>query len=246
MINHFFYPYVYIPLYNAMVFLIAMLPGHDVGLAIIVLTIGVKLVLYPLTRTATLNQLKMRDLQPKLDALKETYPDRETQSRKTLELYRAEKINPFGGLLPLLIQIPILISLFVIFSNSGLPKINKELLFGFVSAPDVVNTLFLGIFSLTAHGYVLPVIAGLTQFLLAQITAVAPQGGKPGTFAHDLGKSMQIQTLYVLPAIIAIIGFTLPTAVSLYYIVFNLISAFQEYRIRQKYAVRRDLKEQTV
>ena len=109
---------LYRPLFNFLVLIYNYLPGHDFGLAIIVLTLVIRLVLYPSSIKSSKSQKALSELQPKIQELKEKHKgDKEKQARATMELYKKEKINPFGGCLPTLIQFPFLIALFLIFKN---------------------------------------------------------------------------------------------------------------------------------
>src|SRR3989338_65550 len=104
------------PLFNLLVFFYNLIPGHDLGMAIIVLTVVIKLVLYPLSRQSIRSQKALKDLQPKMDALKKQYKDnKEKQAKAMMELYKTEKVNPLSSCLPLLIQLPFLIAVFHVF-----------------------------------------------------------------------------------------------------------------------------------
>ena len=106
-----FYEVLYQPMVNILMFFYSIV--GDFGIAIILLTILIKILLYPLTKKQATSQHKMKKLQPKLKELKEKYPDnKEEQSRAMFKLYKDEGVNPVGGCLPLLIQLPILIALY--------------------------------------------------------------------------------------------------------------------------------------
>ena len=106
---------LYRPLFNILVLLYNIIPGDDLGIAIIVLTIGIKLVLYPLNQKAIKSQKALQELQPKIKEIQKKYKDKTQQAEELLKLYKEAKINPFSGFLPLLIQIPILIALYKVF-----------------------------------------------------------------------------------------------------------------------------------
>ena len=102
---------LYQPLLNALAFLVSVLPGGDVGLAVILLTILVKVILFPLARKSIESQAEMNVLAPKLQKIKESGATKEEQATQTFELYKKYKVNPFSGCLLLLIQIPIIFAL---------------------------------------------------------------------------------------------------------------------------------------
>ena len=104
--------FFYDPLYKTLAFLLKILPLADIGLAVIILTITVRLILFPLSRKAVLTQMRMTELAPELEVIREKYKDKpEEQARKTLSLYQEKKVNPFSGIFVILIQIPIILDL---------------------------------------------------------------------------------------------------------------------------------------
>src|SRR3989344_7583049 len=113
----------YQPLYNTLVFIIASVPGANVGVAIIILTVVVRSVLLPLSHKSVVSQAKMRSLAPHLEKLKEKHKDnKQEQARKTMELYKEHGINPFSGCLLVLIQLPIIFALYFVFNTRRHPE----------------------------------------------------------------------------------------------------------------------------
>lgn len=107
---------LYQPLFNALIFLYQFLPGKDFGIAIIALTIIIRFLFYPLMAKSLKSQKIISDLQPKIQEIQQKYKnDREKQGKEMIKLYQKEKVNPFGGCLPLLVQLPILIALYRVF-----------------------------------------------------------------------------------------------------------------------------------
>jgi len=88
----------YNPLYNALVFLTSIIPWHDVGFAVIILTVVVKIILFPLSKKSITGQIKLKKLEPELKKIKETFKDKGEQAKRTMALYKENKINPFSGL----------------------------------------------------------------------------------------------------------------------------------------------------
>ncbi len=227
----------YEPLYNVLILLVGVLPGHSVGGAIIVLTLIVKIALYPLTGKSIRAQRAMKELEPELKRIKDEYKnDRQQQSKKMMELYQKRGVSPFSGCLPVLIQLPIILALYWVFFK-GLAVINTEILYNFVSAPATLDMHFL-FFDLAAKSVILALIAGASQYfqtdlsLGKQTPASAPAGGK-ASFQEDFAKSMQVQMRYVLPVMIGIIAYTTSAAVALYWATSNILSIAQELHMRR-------------
>ena len=113
---HLFNVILYQPLYNILIWFYNVIPGHDIGLAILAVTILVKLILLPFSFQSVRSQKAMQELQPKLEALKNKFKgEKEKLAAETMKLYKENKVNPFSGCLPLLIQLPILIALYQVF-----------------------------------------------------------------------------------------------------------------------------------
>ena len=234
MITNFFSATFYIPLYNGLVFIINHTPGADLGVAVIVFTCIVKFILIPLSKSSVVTQLKMKALEPELNKIKEqTANNKEEQAKKMLEFYKQNKLNPFSGILLLLIQLPIILSLANIFYRSGLPHIDPSLLYGFIPDPKTVNTLFLGFLDITKKNIWLSVVVGITQFVQIRYSVPAyKSSGKSGK-QEDFAKSMNVQMRYTMPAIVFLISFSLTSAISLYWITSNIFAIAQEVYFRK-------------
>src|ERR1700733_11944916 len=140
---------IFAPLYNGLILLIKAIPGVDAGVAVILFTIIVRLILFPISKKAIIAQVKMRELQPELDRLKVDYKDdRQKQSIKMMEMYKEKGIHPFSSILLLFIQLPIIYALYGVFIRSGLPVINYTLLYHFIS-PPTIKIYFLGLVDVT-------------------------------------------------------------------------------------------------
>lgn len=223
---------LYQPLFNLLVLLYAYLPGHDFGIAVIVLTVIIRLVLYPLMAQSIKSQKILSELQPKLQEVQRRYKtDREKQAKEIIELYKKEKINPLGGFLPLLIQLPILIALYQVFWKGFLPE-SMTKLYSFVFNPGLIDPTFLGIINLAQGSFVLALLAGFCQFF--QTKMVAPRKRdkeEKGSNVPDFSKMMQKQMLYFFPAFTVFFLWKLPAAIGLYWIVTSLFSIGQQYLI---------------
>ncbi len=239
MISSLWHAIVYKPLYNTLVLLVAVLPGHSVGGAIIILTILVRLALFPLTGKSIKAQRAMKKLEPELKRIKEEHKDdKQKQSKKTMELYQTHGVTPFSGCLPMLIQIPIVIGLYWVFF-SGLKVVDVSMLYGFVAAPLALDMHFL-IFDLAAKSIILALFAGFSQYIQTSLSlgkqgpvAVSSGDGKP-TFQEDFAKSMQVQMRYILPVMITFIAYRTSAAVALYWTTSNILSIVQELLMRRQ------------
>src|SRR3989338_3278726 len=156
---------IYNPLLNLLAVLISIVPRGDVGLAIILLTLLVKVILYPLTKKALNSQVKMNVLAPELARIKASGKSKEEQARETFELYKKHNANPFSGCL---IQIPIIIiiiSLYYIVAQ-GL-EFAPGNLYSFVRPPEELNMHFLGLIDIGKKSFILAALAGLSQYFQA-------------------------------------------------------------------------------
>lgn len=226
------------PLYNALVLLVKIVPWHDVGIAVVILTILVKFILMPLSKKSIISQIKIKKLEPALKKIKEEYKNKEEQAKKTMALYKENKINPFSGFLLILVQLPIIFALYFVFLN-GLNFEQNNLLYSFISNPAHVNLKFLGLIDMHSKSLLLAILAGLSQFIQ---TRMSSQAFKPDlndkSFKGELMKSMSLQMKYVLPIFIAFIAYQISAAVALYWVTSNIFTIGQEMfvikKIRQK------------
>ena len=153
---------LYKPLFNGLVFLYNNLPGHDFGVAIIVLTILIRLLFYPLFQKSMKAQKEMAELQPKIKEVQTKYKnDKEKQARALMELYKEHKVNPMGGCLPLIIQIPILFAFFQVL-RTWLDPARLNGLYGFIKNPGIINSMFLGAVNLANPNVILAFLTGIT------------------------------------------------------------------------------------
>lgn len=223
---------LYRPLFNLLVLFYNFIPQHDFGIAIILLTLIIRIILYPVSSKALHSQLALQKLQPKLQEIQKQYKDdKEKQARETLELYKKEKVNPFGGILLALIQLPILIALYSVFWN-GLKAEELNNLYGFISNPSVIDPMFLGLVNLSKPNIIFAFLAGITQFF--QTKMLAPKLLKGGAAKNDMAQMMQKQMVYFFPVITVIILFNLPSALGLYWITSSLLSIGHQYLLLKK------------
>lgn len=220
---------LYRPIFNALVLLYQYLPGHDFGVAIIVLTCAIRLLLYPSTLKSIRSQKALQEIQPKIKEIQEKFKDRkDEQAKAMMELYKREKINPLSGCLPLLIQLPILIALFWVLRNltGNSDAVDSNLFYSFVSPPGKINTMFLGVLDLTIASPVLAVLAGIFQFFQTKMISSKNKAAKG---KNDISQMMQKQMLYFFPIFTILILWRLPSAIGLYWLTTSLFSIAQQH-----------------
>jgi len=229
---------LYQPLFNGLILLYQYLPVQDFGLAVIVLTCLIRLILYPLMTQSIKSQKALSELQPKIQEIQQKYKtDRERQAREMIGLYKKEKINPFSSFLPLLIQLPILIALFWVFMafKDGLDPAKLAVLYPFVSVPNLLEEpTLLGLINLAQSSLILAVLAGISQFFQTKMLIPKIKKAKTSDQMAKFSEMMQKQMLYFFPIFIVFILLTLPAAISLYWIVTSLFSIGQQYLIFKK------------
>lgn len=227
-----FHELLYRPLFNLLVFFYNLIPGSDVGLAIIATTLAIKIVFWPLTQRAIKSQKDLQNLQPKIKELQNRYKDnKEEQAKQLMLFYKNNKVNPFSGCLPLLVQLPILIALYQVFLK-GFDPANLSVLYGFVNNPGVIDPDFMGFLDLSRSSRVLAVLAGITQFWQARM--ISPKKKLPhAPRASDefMAQAMSKQMLYFLPVLTVVISWGLPAGLALYWVVTTLFTIVQQYVI---------------
>jgi YidC/Oxa1 family membrane protein insertase len=224
--------FFYQPILNLLVFLYDIIPGNDLGVAIILLTIIIKLALFPLSRKAIESQKGLQEIQPELEEIKAKYKDnREELGKATLELYKAKKINPFSSCLPLLIQLPFLFAIFMVFQDN-FANDALDLVYPFIERPESINTLSFGFFELSNnHNVLLALLAGGALYIQTKMMMdrrpVPKTPPKPGA-VEDMMTIMNKQMLYVMPIFTVLISYSFPAGLALYWFVQTLVTIIQQ------------------
>lgn len=187
------------------------------GIAIIIVTILMRIIVFPLTLKQEKSMKKMRDLQPEIEKIKEKYKDSPQEyQQKTAELYRESGVNPLGGCLPLLIQMPVFVALYWAFSGNAIPADAKFLWFT-LKQPD--RLFMIGNFAFN----LLPILNVGVTYIQQKIMTSATSGQE---------SSQQMQTmLYMMPLMMLFIFYKMPSGVTLYYLVSGALSLVQQYFI---------------
>lgn len=226
----------YRPLLGALVFLTSVLPWHDLGLAVILLTIFIRALMFPFTHQMLKTQNAMKQIEPEVKKIYAEKKNKEEQTRALMELYRAHGINPLSGFFMLLIQLPLLFAMYQVFWL-GIPFKTDEVYY-FLDIPDSVNTMFLGLINLMETSTLLAALAAASQFLQAKLAAISPPaGGQATNDKKDIQRAMQTQMIYFFPILIFFIAFKLPAAVSLYWTAMNVFAIVHEAVVRRRAAL---------
>jgi YidC/Oxa1 family membrane protein insertase len=240
---HYLYTtFVYNPLYNGLIYLADLLPFFDAGLLIILFTILVKLVLYPLSKKAVRTQAVMKLIEPELRAIREKHKDnKQAQALETMKLYKEKGLNPFSSIFLILIQLPIIFALYKIFYSTGfsVSDINADILYSFVKVPEAINTFFLGFIDVTQKSVILAIAAAVSQYFQIKLSvppAPPKKEGVASNFQEDFARSMHVQMKYVFPIFILFISYYATAALALYWTTSNLFMIGQELYIRKQLA----------
>jgi YidC/Oxa1 family membrane protein insertase len=220
---------LYQPILNFFIGLYNFIP--DAGIVIIILTVIVRLILYPFYKKQVQAQKSMQDLQPKMNEIKEKYKDdKEKQAMEMMQLYKTNKVNPLSSCLPLLIQLPIFLAVYQVLRDGLTNSESLDLLYGFVARPEMIDPMFLGTVNLAERSIVLAVMAGVAQFWQAKmLVSKKPEVKGEGSKDEDTMAMMNKQMTYFMPVMIIFFGLTLPSGLSLYWVVSTLFMVAQQY-----------------
>lgn len=229
--QYLFDTFFYEPIFNLLVFLYDALPGPDLALAIIIITVALRVVLWPLSRKSFIAQRELSELQPKQAALREKYKDnKEKLMQETMALYKEHKINPLSSCFPLLIQLPFLLALYWSLRNiNNVESLN--VLYSFVPNPGSIEPLGLfGLLDLSSPNLVLAVLAGLAQFwqgwmLQKRRPPIKTEGSKDEDFSAIMNK----QITYVMPIMTVVIAISFPSGLALYWFLSTFLMAVQQW-----------------
>ncbi|MCK5084314.1 MAG: membrane protein insertase YidC [Candidatus Pacebacteria bacterium] len=235
---------LYYPLFNLMVFFYNIIPGHDIGIAIIMLTLLVRFALYPVNTKAIKSQRQLQEIQPKMKEVQAKYKnDKEKQAKALMALYQKHKINPMSGCLPILMQFPILIALYWVFLN-GFKDESLAILYPFIVNPGHIDPMFIGFVNLSETNVVLAFIAGILQYFQTKMIMgnkkeeKKEEEGKeektPEEKTQDFAQSMSKQMIYLMPVLTFVIAMSFPSGLALYWAVTTLFAIVQQHLIMKK------------
>lgn len=218
------------PLFNGLIFFYNTLPGRDFGVAVVALTVVIRLILAPLFWKAQKAQKTMALLQPELKKVREEFKkDPQARAKAEMELWSKHGVNPFSGCFSALLQFPILIAMFRVFQQALNPSYLSYLYF-FVGNPGTVRALSLGIMDLTKPNLILGIVAAAAQYLQLRMVTQPPASGA----SNDFASAFQKQSLIMLPLMILLLSTNfpflphLPSSLMLYWTTMSILGILQE------------------
>lgn len=218
------------PLLNLLVWLYNLI--GDIGVAIIIVTILIRFILLPLSLKSMRSQRALQSLQPKMDEIKNKHKDdKQKQSQELMKFYKENKINPMSSCLPMLVQLPIIFALYGVF-RQGLTNQSMDMLYSFVSKPENINPMFLGLVSMIAPNLILAIIAGILQFVQSWMV-FSKQKKTKDKMTGMIGKQMT----YFMPVMTVFIAMSLPAGLAIYWITTTLFAIVQQYIMMKKTGV---------
>ncbi len=227
MIN-FYNTFLYQPIFNLLIFLYNIIPGKDIGVAIVVLTLIINLILFPLSLKRIKSQKILQELQPKLEELKKKHAhNKEDLSRATMELYRQQKINPFSSCLQLLIQLPFFIAIYQSF-QSGLKSANFNLIYNFIGNPGQINTISLNIIDLSQPNVILAGLAAIAQWWSAKMLMTKKSPKIETAKDENMAAIMNKQMIFLMPLLTFYFGLKFPSGLALYWFMTTIITIAQQ------------------
>lgn len=253
-ITDLFNTFFFEPIVNLLVLILrilesAALPG-TLGFAIILLTIIIRLLVWPFMSAQLKSAKKMADLKPKLDDLKRKHgKDRQALAAAQMSLYKEHGVNPAGGCLPTLVQFPVLIALYQTIlaffeGNGGLEKINGSLYSTALHLNNIPSPIFFGLNLADKPSLgpllLIPVITAALTFVQSKMMTPAsvkpypsdsPKEKKEKESVEDSMSAVQGQMMYMMPLLIGFFAFQFPVGLALYWNVLTLVSILQQYRI---------------
>lgn len=237
MIGELFRLILFQPLFNVLIFFYSNIAFRDFGLAIIYLTILIKLVLYPFSLKAIKTQQVLASLNPRMAELKEKHKgNKEELAKAMMALYKEEKVNPLSSIFLMLLQIPFLIAVYWAM-RAGLNNTDWSALYPFVPKPENLNLNFLSFINLGQKSIYLAVVAGGTQYIQAKLLPTPkPLVKSAGSTDEAVASMMNKQMLYFMPVITVVIGSRLPSGLALYWAVSNILSSVQQYFLLRKHS----------
>lgn len=241
----------YVPILNGVLYLVKVLPGHDLGVAIILVTLAIKLVLYIPSLAAIKSSRQLQTLQPRLKAIQKQYKgDKEGLAREQMKLYKESKVNPLSSCLPTLIQFPILIALYqVFFVGLSLDQNHiiqaKELAHVWGPLRDhfsttALNNISFGFLDLTKTGVfkfpeffswnlVLGLLAGAGTYWQTKMLASPPEPKIEGAKDEDFTSTLNRQNKVLMPLLFAFISFKFSAGLALYWVFSTIFTIIQQY-----------------
>lgn len=224
------------------------------GFSILILTIIIRLFLYPLTFSQLKTTQKMQKLTPHLDNLKKLHKnDAKKLQAETMKLYKEHGVNPAAGCLPALVQLPIIWALYAVLQrvvsispNELLKQINQNIYFSAFKLNSVWDQNFFGLplgiapakmvnfnHSITFLFLLAPIVTGVLQFFQSKLMFPSKTGEDKKNKKDDFASAMQTQSLFIFPVMIGFFSYSLPLGLSLYWNTFTIFGIIQQYHVQE-------------
>lgn len=229
------------PFLNFLILSASVIPGHNLGIAIIILTLLVKLLLFIPTQHALEGQKKMQLLQPKLEAVKRQFKDDpQRMQQETMNLWKEHGVNPLQSCLPILIQFPVLIGLFYVIRDGSNLALSKDLIYPvYENLSWNFSTHFLGLDLMDENVWIFPPILVILQFLQMWLSfKIADRKKAKQIEKAEAATGLELQQkimLYALPLMIGYFALTFPSAVSLYWGISTLFAIGQQMIVNREH-----------
>ena len=220
--NQFFFQ----PLFNALIFIYSYFSFESLGLAVILLTIFIRILLFPFFHKSTKNQIIIQKIQPKIKEIMDKHKDnKEEQVKKVMEIYKEHQVNPFSGFLLLFIQLPILIALYQVFYY-GLAPESFHYVYSFIRKPETINFIFLGLINLKEKSILMVVLAAILQYFQGKL--LLPKNSQNNKKDLSSAEIMSRQMVFFGPILTILVLSNLPAVLGLYWSVSSAFSIFQQ------------------
>jgi len=230
---------LYNPLINALVFLYNTVAFQDLGIAIILLTVFIRLIFAPLFYKSAKNQIILQRLQPEIKKIQHAHKDnKEKQPAAMMDLYKKHEVNPFSGFLMIIIQLPVLIALYQVFLQGLSPDIFVHL-YSFIVSPAHLNPMFLGLIDLEKRSILMVGLAAIAQYWQGRLTLPEIKKGQELSPPERIGRQM----VYFGPILTVVILSSLPTAIGLYWLVTGVFSIVQQIYINKTLNLEKEKQE---
>jgi len=227
-----FHTIIFQPLFNGLIILQQYVTFGDLGLAIIILTVIVRAILYPFSYKTFRSQMIMQKIQPEVKKIQEKHKDnKEKQAELLMAIWKKHKVNPFSGFFLLIIQLPILIALYRIFLSDFSPA-TLDNLYPFFTHPEVIKQSFLGLINLREKSIVIVGIAAILQYIQGRLSMFHTKTEKNGKPASKMSRNM----VFLGPVITIVFLTALPAAVGIYWATTAAFSIFQQFIIRRSFS----------
>lgn len=224
----------YNPIYNLLISFYNIIPWKDFGVAIILTTLLIRLLIYPISKKQITSQKKLQELQPKIKEVQEKFKDnKQEQAQRMMALYKEHGVNPVSGCLPLVLYLIVFIAIYQAINHIASANFLADgaHLYSFVSNPGPINHLFLNMLDLTKPNILLGVVTAIAQYFQMKMIIgnqpTPPVSESKGDMS-DIATMMNKQMLYIAPAATLFIGVTFPAALSLYWLTSTLFMLVQQ------------------